>query len=69
MTEKNPDKNQTITPAGEVELNEEELDQVTGGKAAFTGEIDKPKTGYTENDTRGKTGGISPKGLKGDGVI
>ena len=63
MTEKKSDKDQTITPAGEVELNEEELDQVAGGKAALPGRIDILKKGYTENDR--KTGGINPEALKG----
>ena len=62
MTEKKSDKDQTITPAGEVELNEEELDQVAGGKAAFNGKVDYPKKSYSETDI--KSGGIPPKGVK-----
>jgi len=57
MTEKNPDKDKTITPAGEIELNEEELDQVAGGKAAFHGKIEiqeKSSTEKAEPPTRWK---------------
>jgi len=46
MSTKNPDKDQTITPAGEIELNEEELDQVTGGKSIFG------NVGYLTEDAR-----------------
>ena len=44
------EKDQTITPAGEVELNEEELDQATGG--AIYQKI--PEKDYISHDDDGK---------------
>ena len=54
------EKDQTITPAGEVELNEEELEQVSGGKAAFRIDVDNQKKDYDPTSGGGKTGGGVP---------
>ena len=45
------EKDKTITPAGEVELNEEELDQVTGG---VNYKIEILEKDYTSRDVDGK---------------
>jgi len=64
MTDKDSKQDQNITPAGEVELDEEELDQVTGGKAAFVdkAEIEPLKKDY--GGSNGKLGGIPEKGVR-----
>ena len=57
MSDKDTKSDQTITDAGEVELNEEELEQVSGGLKANV--ID---TSYTEADK--KTGPLFAKSWK-----
>ena len=37
MSENDPKQSQDITPSGQVELDENELDQVTGGVGGFDG--------------------------------